>query len=65
MEPIFSFLMGAAMFFTLLVLVIGIVSFGVYGDFYRRNSNKLMRLRVIFQGLALLFFGLLFYTVIA
>jgi len=65
METIFPFLMGAAMLFTLLVLVIGVVSFGVNGAFYKRNANLLMRLRVIFQGVALLFFGLLMFTVFA
>ena len=58
------FLIGA-MIFTLLVVVIGIVSFAVYGRFYRTHSNNLMRLRVLFQAIALLclaliaFFGII------
>ncbi len=52
------------MFSTLLVLVIGVVSFAVNGDFYKRNANKLMRLRVLFQGLALAFFAILLFIII-
>ena len=62
MESLFAFLMIGAMFATLAVVVIGIISFGVYGSFYKRNSNLLMRLRVIFQAIALVFFGILMYN---
>ncbi|TNJ41183.1 twin transmembrane helix small protein [Phaeobacter sp. B1627] len=33
-------------------LAIGIGGFGVGGDFNRRNGNKMMRLRIFFQFLA-------------
>ena len=36
----------------LVVIAVGIISSAVHGDFYMRNSNKLMRMRVIFQGIA-------------
>jgi len=62
MEGLFSVLLVAAMLLTLGVLVLGVVSFAVHGEFYRKNSNLLMRLRVIFQALALVFFALLLYT---
>ncbi len=52
MQDILPYLLGAAMVATLAVVVVGIVSFGVNGEFYRRNSNLLMRLRVIFQAVA-------------
>ncbi|MDD9878596.1 MAG: twin transmembrane helix small protein [Magnetovibrio sp.] len=65
METLFTVLLGIAMFLTLGVLVVGVISFGVHGEFYRRNSNRLMRYRVIFQALALVFFALLMYTVLA
>lgn len=52
-------LLGLAMLATLLVLVVGIVSFGVHGKFYQKHSNHLMRARVLLQGLALLFLGLI------
>ena len=64
MDAIFAFFLGASMFSTLLVLVVGVVSFAVNGDFYKRNANKLMRLRVLFQGLALAFFAILLFIII-
>ena len=42
-----------AMFLTVVVLVFGVISFGVNGDFYSKHPNNLMRARVILQGLAL------------
>lgn len=49
---VFSFLIPAA-----LVAVAAVLAFGIYslfrgGDFSRSNSNKLMRLRVVMQALA-------------
>jgi len=38
----------------LVILAIGIGSFGKGGDFNRKNSNKLMRYRIYAQGLAVL-----------
>ena len=64
MNPFLAFLLGAAMLGTLLVLVIGVVSFAVHGEFYKKNSNKLMRLRVLLQGLALLFFAILLFVIL-
>ena len=63
MDPFLAFLLGAAMLGTLLVLVIGVVSFAVHGEFYKKNSNKLMRLRVLLQGLAILFFAVLLFAI--
>ena len=63
MDPFLVFLLGAALLGTLLVLVIGVVSFAVHGEFYKKNSNKLMRLRVLLQGLALLFFAILLFVI--
>ena len=64
MESLLAFFLGIAMLCTLLVLVIGVVSFAVHGDFYKKNSNKLMRLRVLLQGLALLFFAIFLFVII-
>ena len=41
------------LFFVLLVLFIGIISMLRGGDFNKRWSNKLMRARVILQGVAI------------
>ncbi len=59
MEGILPWLLGLAMFATLVVLVVGVVSFGVHGQFYQRHSNNLMRLRVVLQGIAVAIFALI------
>ncbi len=59
METVLSILLGFAMLATLAVLAVGVISFGVHGDFYMRNANKIMRLRVIFQGIAVAIFALI------
>ena len=53
MEVSLPFIFGLAMFLTVVVLVFGVISFGVNGKFYSKHSNNLMRARVILQGLAL------------
>jgi hypothetical protein len=59
METALSYLLGLAMFATLVVLATGIISFALHGDFYLRNANKLMRMRVIAQGIAIAIFALI------
>ena len=43
-----------------IVLVIGLVSMLTKGDFNKKYSNKLMRLRVITQGIIVLILALVF-----
>ena len=50
---IFSFLIPAALLAVATVLGIGIYSLFRGGDFGRSYSNKLMRLRVVMQALAI------------
>jgi hypothetical protein len=45
-----------AMFGTLAVLFAGLVTMARGGDFNKRHANKLMRLRVMMQGFAVLIF---------
>ncbi len=52
-------LMIVAMVATLGVLLFGLFSMARGGDFNRRNSNRLMRWRVVLQGAAILLFLLL------
>jgi hypothetical protein len=59
METLLSYLLGLAMFATVAVLATGIISFAVHGEFYIRNANKLMRLRVLMQGIAVAIFALI------
>ncbi len=47
-----------AMFLTLAILGIGMVSMVKGGEFNAKYSNKLMRMRVIMQGIALACFAL-------
>lgn len=65
MDTLLSYFLGFAMVATLVVLVVGIVSFAVHGRFYQKNANKLMRARVILQGLALAIFGLITWLAIS
>jgi hypothetical protein len=53
MATFFIILTAIFMAATLVTLGVGVFGMGKGGDFNRRNSNKLMRMRVIFQGLAI------------
>ena len=50
---IFSFLIPAALFAVAAVLALGIYALFRGGDFGRSYSNKLMRLRVLMQAIAI------------
>ena len=41
---------------TLAVLIIGVIAMAVNGKLNKNHSNKLMRLRVLFQAIAILVF---------
>ncbi len=64
MEAALPYLLGLAMLATLVVLVVGVVSFGVHGDFYLRHANNLMRLRVVMQGIAVAVLALIVYLAV-
>lgn len=49
-----NILLGVAMFAVLAVLMTGVVGLAIGGEFNRKYANKLMRLRVITQGFAIL-----------
>jgi hypothetical protein len=51
-------LVGIGLVATLATLFVGVFSMGRGGDFNKRNSNKLMRLRVILQGATVVVFVL-------
>lgn len=50
---VFSFLIPAALIAVAAVLAVGIYSLFRGGDFGRSYSNKLMRLRVVMQAIAI------------
>lgn len=58
MRLFFYIIGGILMLATLATLMVGVISMGKGSDFNKRNANKLMRLRVILQGLALVCFAL-------
>lgn len=46
---------------TLVVVVVGVIAMAVNGKLNKNHSNKLMRLRVLFQAIAILVFVLLIW----
>ena len=60
MNTILPALTLISMFVTLGILVFGVITMIRGGDFNRRNSNKLMRARVIMQGVTLALLALTF-----
>ena len=56
MESFLTILMIIALALTLLVLFVGIGAFAVGGKFNQKYSNKLMRARVLMQGIAIILF---------
>ena len=61
MQGIFGLLLIGAMGLTLLVLLVGVGSFAFGGKFNQKYSNKLMRLRVLCQGLAVILFAVFMF----
>lgn len=62
MSTVFFVLMIVAMILVLATLFTGIFAMARGGEFNARFSNKLMRWRVLLQGLALLLFALALVT---
>jgi hypothetical protein len=58
MRMFFWILMGVFALLTLGTLLVGVTAMGKGGAFNEKYGNKLMRLRVIFQGLAIACFVL-------
>ena len=58
MSSFFSVLMIFAMLAVLASLGIGLFAMAKGGEFGRKNSNKMMRIRIGLQALAILFFFL-------
>ena len=46
---------------TLVVVVVGVIAMAVNGKLNKNHSNKLMRLRVLFQALAILVFVIMIW----
>ena len=50
-----------SMILALLMVIIGVIAMAKTGDFNKKHSNKLMRMRVLFQGVAVLVFAAIIY----
>jgi hypothetical protein len=61
MSSVVTVLLVLAMAAVVVVLVVGVFSMARGGEFNRRHSNRLMRLRVGFQALALVLFAVLVF----
>ena len=46
---------------TLVIVVIGVIAMAVNGKLNKNHSNKLMRLRVLFQAIAILVFVIMIW----
>lgn len=62
MHNVFLVLMLISLAAVLGVLVVGIAAMTKGGEFNKKYGNKLMRARVMLQGLTLLFFALAYLT---
>ena len=51
------------MFVALLVVLIGVIAMAKNGNFNKKYSNKLMRMRVLFQGVAVIVFAALILSI--
>jgi|TARA_B100000768_G_C11082025_1_gene291245 hypothetical protein len=49
------------MLMALLVVLIGVIAMAKNGNFNKKYSNKLMRMRVLFQGVAVIVFAAIIY----
>lgn len=56
---VLKFLLIGAMAATLITLIMGLLTMFKAGHKADERSNKMMRLRIVFQALAILFFSLL------
>lgn len=62
MSGVMPFLIAAAVLLTLAALALGVLSMARGGRFNARNSNRLMRLRVAVQFVAVLLMAIAFLT---
>jgi hypothetical protein len=63
LRTVLPYLIGLALVSTLAVLAAGIVGMSRSSEFYRRNANMLMRLRVGLQGVTVALLALYFVII--
>ena len=57
-----QFILVLFMLATFAVVVVGIIAMAVNGKLNKKHSNKLMRLRVLFQAIAVLVFVIIIWA---
>ena len=60
-STVLPFVLIVSMILALLMVVIGVIAMAKNGNFNKKHSNKLMRMRVLFQGIAVLVFAAIIY----
>ncbi len=60
-SSVLPFVLIVSMVLALLMVVIGVIAMAKNGNFNKKHSNKLMRMRVLFQGIAVLVFAAILY----
>ena len=60
-STVLPFVLVVSMVLALVMVVIGVIAMAKNGNFNKKHSNKLMRMRVLFQGIAVLVFAAIIY----
>ena len=60
-STVLPFVLLVSMVLALLMVVVGVIAMAKNGNFNKKHSNKLMRMRVLFQGIAVLVFAAIIY----
>ena len=60
-STVLPFVLVVSMVLALLMVVIDVIAMAKNGNFNKKHSNKLMRMRVLFQGIAVLVFAAIIY----
>ena len=58
-STVLPFVLVVSMVLALLMVVVGVIAMAKNGNFNKKHSNKLMRMRVLFQGIAVLVLSLI------
>jgi hypothetical protein len=60
-STVLPFVLVVSMVLALIMVVVGVIAMAKNGNFNKKHSNKLMRMRVLFQGIAVLVFAAIIY----
>ena len=60
-STVLPFVLVVSMVLALLMVVVGVIAMAKNGNFNKKHSNKLMRMRVLFQGISVLVFAAIIY----